>query len=166
MYFNESTIKTLEELKQAYHKLAMRLHPDRGGSVEQMQALNNEYDILFQKVKNTHYSHTRQTVYSCPTDEQPEDFRSLIDELIKIDDIKIEIIGCFLWVSGKTRPQKEQLKRLGLRWSRDKQKWYKSPAGYRRFGKRDYTYEEIQSMYGVQASYRGHGPQKLNHPHQ
>lgn len=47
-------VETLEELKKAYKKLALKLHPDCGGSNEEMAQLNNEYDELFIKLKNTH----------------------------------------------------------------------------------------------------------------
>lgn len=48
-------VETLEELKKAYKKLALKLHTDCGGSNEEMAQLNNEYDELFIKLKNTEY---------------------------------------------------------------------------------------------------------------
>lgn len=35
-------VRTLEELKKEYRTLAMKHHPDRGGDLETMQAINSE----------------------------------------------------------------------------------------------------------------------------
>lgn len=34
---------TIEEVKKLYKKLAMENHPDRGGNIATMQAINKEY---------------------------------------------------------------------------------------------------------------------------
>ena len=40
-----SKVKTLEDLKKEYKKLAMQYHPDRpGGDTAKMQQINGEYD--------------------------------------------------------------------------------------------------------------------------
>ena len=44
-YFIEC--KTLDELKKEYRRLAMIHHPDVGGTVEAMQAINAEFEALF-----------------------------------------------------------------------------------------------------------------------
>ena len=33
-----------------------------------------------------------------------------------MDDIEIEIIGCFVWVTGNTKLYKEKLKELKFQW--------------------------------------------------
>lgn len=43
-YFNK--VKSVEELKTMYKKLAKENHPDMGGDVEVMKAINNEFDML------------------------------------------------------------------------------------------------------------------------
>ena len=39
-------VKTYDELRKRYKKLAFENHPDRGGNTETMKAINNEYDFL------------------------------------------------------------------------------------------------------------------------
>lgn len=43
-YFNNP--KTLEELKKQYKKLVMENHPDKGGDLEKMKAINVEVAAL------------------------------------------------------------------------------------------------------------------------
>lgn len=144
-YLNDN-IRTLEELKKAYHRLCLKLHPDVGGSNDKMKILNAEYETLFERVKNIHVNKDGET-YAKETQETPEGFQWLIAELLKLDGIEIEIIGCFVWITGDTKPHKERLKALGFRWHSKKRCWYKSPNGYRRWGKSEYTMDEIRGMY-------------------
>ena len=39
-------VKNVEDLKTAYKKLARKNHPDMGGDIEVMKAINNEFDML------------------------------------------------------------------------------------------------------------------------
>lgn len=142
-------IKTLEELKREYRKWAMKLHPDMGGSTEEMQILNNEYETLFAKVKDIHINKDGQE-YRKATNEAPQDFIKIINELLKLGGIHIEVIGCFLWVSGDTKSHKDKLKALGLKWHNKKSCWFLSPEGYRRHGNQEYSMDYIRNLYGVQ----------------
>lgn len=47
-------VKSFEELKEQFKKLARQNHPDAGGSVEIMQEINCEYDALFPIWKDRH----------------------------------------------------------------------------------------------------------------
>lgn len=145
-------VETLEELKQVYKKLALKHHPDCGGDEETMKAINNEYDLLFSKLKNIHKNKDNE-FYEKETAETPEEWREIISELLnlKMQNVLIEVIGSFLWVSGETKPYKEALKSLGLKWGNKKKAWYLSPKGYKRFGKKNYDMSKIRTMYGSQS---------------
>lgn len=146
-------VETLEELKKVYKKLALQFHPDCGGDEEIMKALNNEYDGLFEKLKNTHKNKDGE-FYEKETNETPEEWREIIHQLLalKMENVAIEVIGSFLWVSGNTKPYKDELGKngLGLKWSRNKSAWYLSPDGYRRYSKKSTSLNDIREMYGSQ----------------
>jgi preprotein translocase subunit Sec63 len=152
--------KTLEELKAAYRKLAMAHHPDRGGNAETMKAINAEYDRLFPKLKNIHQTKTGET-YTKETAETPDYFKDLITELMKMDGIIIEIIGCFVWVTGDTKPNKDRLKALNFRYHSKKQAWFLAPENYYKRSRRDYDLDEIRDMYGTSGTMKSAGTSKL-----
>jgi len=155
--------ETLEDLKTMYRKLAMQHHPDRGGSDEAMKAVNNEYDTLFPRLKDVHRTKEGKT-YTARTKstETPDQFKDLITELMKMDDIVIEIIGSFVWVTGNTRPYKERLKTLKFQWHSKKVAWYLKPEGYRKRHQKEYDLDEIRSMYGTRGKVNSRGITKLN----
>lgn len=147
MFRNEFTkATTLEELKAIYKKLAMKNHPDRGGDTETMKVINNLYDEFFEILKNTHKTKDGKT-YTKTTNETPDEFKNIINELFKMQGITIEVIGCFIWVSGNTKPNKEALKALGFKWHSKKACWYKAPKGYRKASNKQYTMDEVRSMF-------------------
>lgn len=57
-------IKSLEELKNTFKKLARTHHPDIGGDVEIMKEINNEYDCLFPIWKTKSKIETTETANS------------------------------------------------------------------------------------------------------
>ena len=109
--------RTLEELKKQYRELAMKHHPDKGGSNEAMKKINAEYDELFKILKDVRKDHEGKTYTAKQTTtETPEHFKHIIDELMRMENITIEIIGCFIWVTGDTKPYKDMLKSLKFFW--------------------------------------------------
>jgi curved DNA-binding protein CbpA len=160
-YFNP-TPKTAEELKAMYRKLAFTHHPDRGGSNEAMKQVNNEYDALFPKLKDIHQTKDGETYTSRQAStETAEHFKDLIAELMKMDGITIEVIGCFVWVTGDTKPNKDRLKALGFQWHSKKYAWYLAPEDYRKRSRRDYGLDEIRQMYGTSGEVKSRGSVKI-----
>lgn len=130
-------ITTLEELKGAYKKLAMKFHPDRGGSIEKMQALNAEYEYLSKELKESA--------------ENTAMYIDIINALIDIEGLTIEIVGTWIWVSGDTKPHKELLKELKFRWNKTRELWQKRPEGdTKRTRGNKKSDAEIKNFYGCQ----------------
>ena len=50
----------IDEIKRAYHKLAMKHHPDRGGDVSTMQSINEAYNILREEDNREYYDRIRE----------------------------------------------------------------------------------------------------------
>jgi len=141
--------QTAEELKKLYRKLAMRHHPDRGGSTAVMQAVNAEYTQLWQRLQNVHQTAAGET-YHKETQETPDEFIDIINKIIWLEGVTIEIIGSFVWVTGSTYQHKETLKDAGFRWSKNKSAWFYAPDGYRKQTKKVFEMDEIRGMFGSQ----------------
>lgn len=114
MFFVDVT--SIEELKATYKKLAMKYHPDLGGSTEDMQALNAEYEKMLRKFAFCHNA-TESTEYDYSKDK----FAEVLQKIITFD-IQIEIIGSWIWCFN-SYAYKDQLKELGFWFSKSKKAW-------------------------------------------
>lgn len=135
-YLNKD-YKTVEELKKHYRELSKKYHPDiNNEGLETMQKINLEFEKLF-NIINT-------------TEEKAVEFMDIINNIINLD-ITIEIVGSWIWVSGKTYEHKEILKENGFKWASKKKQWYYNPIkGYKKRSKKSLSYEKIKSIYGYE----------------
>lgn len=147
-------VNTLAELKAQYRRLAMKHHPDRGGDLEIMKAINAEHDELFSilsKAQNDRAA-ADPTGRTASTTETPEEFRQIIDLLLKLDGLEVELCGSWLWIGGNTKEHKDELKAAGCRWCSKKKLWsWHHPEEGQRYSKRgnkDMGY--IRTKYGSQ----------------
>ena len=150
-----ANIKSIEELKKLYRKLAFANHPDRGGSEEEMKLINNEYDLKFAELKKAGFFRAgeateEQRAYDAKrgANEMPEEFRNIINLLIGLDGLEIELCGMWLWIGGDTKKHKEALKGAGCKWCSKKKLWSWHPVGYEVVSKRRTSMKEIRAKYG------------------
>lgn len=141
--------KTAEELKKEYRRLAKQLHPDLGGDTEGFKTMQNEYEIMWERLKNVHTNSKGET-YTKETTETSKDFIHIIDVLTKLNGIEVEICGSWIWVSGNTKEHKGILKNLRFKWASKKQAWYYHTEPYKKKGKRELTLDEIRELFGSQ----------------
>lgn len=158
-YFENIT--TAEELKKAYHNLVKKLHPDNGGSAAEFTAMKAEYERLsHSNVWNTHKTADGKT-YTKENSTTPEQFADIIEKLRALDNITIEILGSWIWVTGDTRNYKEVLKNLHFFFSSKKSAWYFNGEEKKRRTRSNYTYSELQNHWSVSYSERTGEKSKL-----
>lgn len=116
-----SKCKDLQQLKKEYFNLAKQLHPDVKGNINDMQQLNAEYDYLKTILKND--STIEENKYK-ETVTSMEEYKNMINDLIRFDDIIIDIVNTWLWIKGNTYNIKDHLKEKGCKWSKGHKCWY------------------------------------------
>jgi len=153
-YFKDC--KTLEEVKARYKVLAKENHPDCGGDTVTMQAINAEYAFACAKILKG------ENLSDEDTNEQirlSEEYRKVIEQIINLPGIVIEVVGNWIWVTGNTKPVKQQLKDAGLFFASKKVAWYYRAEEYKTKGGKK-TLDEIRNKYG---SEQVHSKRRYSH---
>ena len=158
-YFIKS-YENLAELKKEYRELALKHHPDKGGNVEVMAEINNEYEKLFEILKAGKKVHVGNDEY-VDSSELAEDFINIINAIINLDGIVIKLVGEWLWVTGNTREYKDIFKTNRFKWSKNKSAWYYNPdPAWRKKSKKKLSMGEIEGLFGSKRIGKGYHKSK------
>ena len=139
--------KTLDDVKRTFKELAKKHHPDCGGDADTFKAMIQDYERAFNRCKNIRTSTTGET-YEKATTETAAQYADIISAFIHVDDLTIEIIGSWVWITGNTYKYKDDLAAHGFIWSYSKKAWYN--PGEKLQGKRrgHYSMNKLRERYG------------------
>lgn len=137
----------MEDLKTTYRELTKQHHPDCGGSIADMQEINNEYSELVKRFANSETT-TADDEHNAAADA--ETYRDIINALLHFSGLQIEICGTWIWVSGDTLPARSALKELRFMWASKKQMWYWHRPEDTAVNHKTWDMEQIRNKYGSQ----------------
>lgn len=152
MPFYFADLLTVDEVKKRYRLLAFEHHPDRGGDHATMQRINAEYHDALKRchLQSAHTEDGKEYTYRY--DESIEEsVITVISQLLslKMDDVKILLIGTWVWVTGETKLHKDALKAIGCRWHSIRACWYYTAKPYKGFHSKG-GLESLAMKYGYQ----------------
>ena len=128
-------IEGINEAKKIYKTLAKNLHPDIGGSEEDFKILNEIYNNLIE-----------HKIYFSNSSKFDIELEKNISLILHFENINIELVGSWIWVSGDTREIKEKLKEIGFKWASKKKMWYYGEMKAKNPNPK--SMEEIKAKYG------------------
>ena len=154
-----------EELRSHYRNLCKAWHPDlHGGDVKAMQEINAEFQFLIGGGVPSDNTEPKAIRFLGTADGQAVSFGydtgslcQTMSEAISFclglpDGVEVAQVGQWLWVSGETKPIKEQLKAAGFKWSQHHLKWYfaQETVGRRGFKGSGLYFSDIAGKYGME----------------
>ena len=128
-------IEGINEAKKIYKTLAKKLHPDIGGSEEDFKILNEIYNNLIE-----------HKIYFSNSSKFDIELEKIISLILHFENINIELVGSWIWVSGDTKEIKEKLKEIGFKWASKKKMWYYGEMKAKNPNPK--SMEEIKTKYG------------------
>jgi len=144
---------TIQEVKDLYRTLAKEHHPDKGGNLQTMQAINNQYSkaiILIAKGGRFTAEEAEAEIL------QAEAYQQAVNKVVNLEGCKVELIGSWLWVTGNTKPHAAILKTEPAKFCWAKKKtdftaWFFRTAEYKTSNKgQKMELEQIRTKYGSQ----------------
>jgi len=134
---------TLDELKSAYRQACKKYHPDvNPNGLELMKVINLAYDFLKKNLNK--WNHSQQT-NDKGIDEVLQD---IFDKIKHFVNVKSEVCGSWLWLSGQTWRYKKELKELGFKWAPKKHQWYYRQGDYKKLSRHAWSMDEIRFRFG------------------
>lgn len=146
-YFESCT--TLDEAKQLFRKLALKLHPDKGGKKEEFQQMLDQFHS-FKPGKEKFAGEAAQW------DDFGPIYSSIIEQLMDVDGVIIEVVGSYIWIGGDTYTKRDEIKAVDTKgymeckFAGNKKKWFFKPAGYKPRVRREWSMDKIRATYGSQ----------------
>jgi hypothetical protein len=131
------SIDGINEAKKIYKDLAKKLHPDVGGSTELFKILNEVYNHILE--------HGISFVEGAEFDLEIE---KVISKILHYENIVIEVVGSWIWLTGDTKAIKEVLKELKFKWASKKKMWYYGEMKGR--NPKQKSMDDIKAKYGCQ----------------
>ena len=128
-------VEGINEAKKIYKTLAKKLHPDVGGSEEDFKILNEIYNNLIE-----------HKIYFSNSSKIDIELEKIISLILHFENINIELVGSWIWVSGDTKEIKEKLKEIGFKWASKKKMWYYGEMKAKNPNPK--SMEEIKAKYG------------------
>jgi hypothetical protein len=118
---------TVADIKGQFKDLAMKHHPDRGGDTATMQTINAQYHEALKRCNGERTTGENNREHRYEYDAEVE--QAIMDKImvliaLRMPEVKVALIGTWIWVTGETKPWKEQLKVEGLRWHVARKCWY------------------------------------------
>jgi hypothetical protein len=120
-------IKNVNNIKSTYKKLCFIHHPDIGGNDEDMKQLNSFYHSALKLCdgqiskddKGKEYRYT----YTNDVEQHIMDMLHALLQL-KMEGVRILLVGKWLWIEGETKKYRQDLKNLGCRWHNKRLMWF------------------------------------------
>jgi len=129
-----------EIIKAAYRKACFKFHPDRNpAGLEMMKLINIAFEVLKKESDFTIVN---------DTPDYDDKLSDAIKAALRMEGIDIEVCGVWVWLSGDTRPHKEEIKKSGYKWASKKMKWYFRPADYKSRSRGKFSMEDIRTFHG------------------
>ena len=129
-------VNGINEAKKIYRTLAKQLHPDIGGTEEEFKILNSVYNELIE-----------HKIYFSSGVKIDIELEKIISLILHFENITIELVGSWIWVSGNTKEIKDKLKELGFRFASKKKMWYFGEMKSKNMGKTK-SMSDIKNKYG------------------
>ncbi|MBF0350937.1 MAG: DnaJ domain-containing protein [SAR324 cluster bacterium] len=132
---------TVEDVKQAYRRMCRMYHPDvNQAGEEMMKMINQAYDVLKDETSFDEAHKVHETDYS-------EKLSEALNAILKFN-LRVEVCGAWVWVSGETKVWKEELKKAQFKWASGKSMWYFRPQEYKSRNRKTVGMDYIRSTYG------------------
>lgn len=157
--FDIAIINDIDTLKKEYYKLAKKYHPDAGGTKEQFQNLQKEYEDLLNKLLRGSKLTDEQKANEIILDEA---IREIINNIIYLEGISVEVIGKWLWIGAASgfnfdTPTYNALKNAGLSYIKKAGRPFMVYRGVESKSRGKMTMEDIRKKYGSSKFEAGKG---------